>query len=83
MRRDFDALYAAVPFVQHSGIPASLGCAFTEQGHIQVTPTQETTIPGVYACGDNCNMMRSVANAVYSGNLTGAMVNARLVEASF
>ncbi|OAD91487.1 pyridine nucleotide-disulfide oxidoreductase [Aequorivita soesokkakensis] len=78
-----DALYAALPFVQHSGIPDSLGCELTEQGYIKVSPLQETNIEGVFACGDNVNMMRSVANAVYSGNLTGAVVNGKLTIEKF
>lgn len=80
---DFDALYAAVPFTQHSDIPAALGCEITEQGYIKVDAMQQTTVNGVYACGDNASMLRAVANAVYSGNLTGAMVNRALTEEQF
>lgn len=79
----FDALYAALPFTQHSDIPVSLGCELTEDGYIKVSPRQETNINGVFACGDNSNMMRSVANAVYAGNLTGAVVNGKLIEENF
>lgn len=78
-----DALYAHVWFEQHSEIPASLGCEFTEQGFIKVDAGQHTTVPGVLACGDNSSMMRSVANAVASGNLAGAMVNRELTQESF
>jgi len=81
--KSFDALYASLPFTQHSNIPASLGCEINEQGYIKVSPFQETNISGVYACGDNSNMMRSLANAVYAGNLTGAAVNGKLVEETF
>lgn len=81
--KSFDALYASLPFTQHSNIPVSLGCELTEQGYIQVNTLQETNIRGVFACGDNTNMMRSVANAVYTGNLTGAVVNSKLVEENF
>lgn len=79
----FDAVYAAVPFIQHSDIPVSLGCESTEQGHIKVDHFQQTTIEGVYACGDNASPMRSVANAVSTGNFTGAMVNKVLTEEDF
>src|SRR5690606_6208668 len=71
-KEGFDAAYAAIPFEQHSDIPKSLGCEFTEMGHIKVDAFQKTTIPGVYACGDNSSMMRSVANAVANGNIVGA-----------
>ncbi len=74
------ALYAAIPFEQHSNIPESLGCKLTEAGFIQVDATQKTTVSGLYACGDNSAPMRSVANAVYTGSFTGAMVNMELVS---
>ncbi len=79
----FDVVYAAIPFAQHSNIPLTLGCELTEDGYIKVDAFQKTTIEGIYACGDNSNMMRSVANAVYSGNLTGAMVNSELTKEQF
>lgn len=79
----FDALYAAVPFTQHSDIPASLGCELTEHGHIKVGAFQETNVNGAYACGDSSNMMRSVALAVSTGNIAGAVVNGKLVEEQF
>jgi len=79
----FDAVYAAIPFLQHSEIPVSLGCELTEHGYIKVDASQKTTVQGVYACGDNTNMLRSVANAVYSGNLTGAVVNGELTNEQF
>ncbi|HET8736763.1 MAG TPA: NAD(P)/FAD-dependent oxidoreductase [Pricia sp.] len=82
-KMSFDAVYAAVPFLQHSDIPTSLGCELTEHGYIKVDDFQKTIIPNVYACGDNSNMMRSVANAVYSGNLTGAVVNGELTNEQF
>src|SRR5690554_2215799 len=40
----FDAVYAAIPFTQHSGIPASLGCELTEQGYIKTDGFQKTSI---------------------------------------
>lgn len=79
----FNAVYAGIPFTQHSDIPVSLGCELTEQGYIKVDTFQKTTIEGVFACGDNTAMMRSVANAIYSGNLTGAMVNKELTDEQF
>lgn len=82
-KEDFDAAYAAIPFEQHSDIPKSLGCEITEMGHIKVDLFQKTTIPGIYACGDNSSPMRSVANAVATGNLTGAMVNNEITVEQF
>ena len=44
---------------------------------------QKTTVSDVFACGDNVNMMRSVANAVATGNLAGAMANNELTVEQF
>lgn len=78
-----DALYARVPFVQHSDLPAALGCMLTEQGYIQADAFQKTTVPGIFACGDAVSPMRSVASAVATGNLAGAMVNNELSQEDF
>lgn len=79
----FEAAYGAFPFKQHSNIPEFLGCEMTEMGHIKIDQFQKTNVAGLFACGDNSSPMRSVANAVYTGNLAGAMVNAELVGESF
>ncbi|SHI60713.1 NAD(P)/FAD-dependent oxidoreductase [Aquimarina spongiae] len=79
----FEAVYASVPFVQHSDIPASLGCTLNEQGYLEVDMMQKTTVEGVFACGDNTTRMRSVANAVAAGNTTGAVVNMELAQEQF
>lgn len=80
---DFEALYAAPSFEQHSNIYSDLGCELTETGHIKVDQLQQTTISGVFACGDCAGMLRSVAHAVAAGNIAGAMVNYQLVQEDF
>lgn len=82
-KQELDALYARLQFEQHCPTPQNLGCAVNEQGYIQVDNMQRTTVPGVYACGDNSSFMRSVANAVATGNFTGAVVNRELTEEQF
>jgi thioredoxin reductase len=79
----FDAVYAAIPFIQHSDIPVSLGCELTEQGYIKTDTFQKTSVAGIFACGDNAGIMRSVASAVASGNIAGAMVNHELTQDAF
>jgi len=79
----FNAVYAAVSFEQHSTIPEELGCELTEQGYLKTDAFYKTTVPGIYACGDNTSMMRSVAGAVASGNMAGAMVNMELTREVF
>lgn len=80
---NFEAMYAALPFKQHCDIPVALGCQLTAQGHISVDGMQKTSVDGVFACGDNASMLRSVANAVHTGNFTGAVVNRELCEERF
>ena len=80
---DFEAVYGTFPFHQHSEIPESLGCDFTEFGHIKTDQFQKTNVPGLFVCGDNSSMMRSVSNAVMTGNVAGAMVNMELVTDFF
>ena len=80
---DFEAVYGAFPFQQHSDIPKDLGCEFTEFGHIKTDQFQKTNVPGLFVCGDNSSMMRSVSNAVMTGNVAGAMVNMELVTDCF
>ena len=79
----FEAVYAAIPFEQHSDIPEALGCELTEQGYLKVDMLQKTTVAGVFACGDNTSMMRSVAAAVAGGNLAGAAINREITEEDF
>lgn len=77
------ALYAKIPFEQNINVSGDLGCEMTEQGFIEVDMMQKTNIPGVFACGDNVTMMRSVANAVAQGNFAGAVVNKELADEEF
>ncbi|MBX3102612.1 MAG: NAD(P)/FAD-dependent oxidoreductase [Bacteroidetes bacterium] len=81
-RESFEVIYAGVPFSQFD-IVASLGCALTEQGRIQVDAFQRTSVEGVFACGDNSSPLRAVAQAVSSGNFAGAVVNMELATRHF
>ena len=82
-KENFEATYAVVPFIQHTDIPALLGCEINEQGYIQIDAMHKTNIEGVFACGDSSTRLRSVANAVSSGNMTGAIVNMELANEQF
>lgn len=76
-------LYAAVPFEQHCTIPALLGCQLTEEGYIKVDPFMETTVAGVFACGDNAATMRTVANAVAMGTTAGMIASKKMILEAF
>jgi thioredoxin reductase len=77
------ALYARLPFVQHSSLPEAMGCEISSEGYIKIDAAQKTTIPGIYACGDNTTRIRTIANAVSMGTTTGMMANRELIEESF
>ncbi len=78
-----EALYVRPGLEQHCSVPAMLGCSLNKQGYLVVNQFFETTTEGVYACGDNMSMMRSVASAVSTGNQTGAFINKKLAEEAF
>jgi len=80
---DLKAIYSRPEFDQHCKIPETLGCELTEQGLLEVDMVQRTTVPNVFACGDNASMMRSVAYAVAAGNVAGAVVNNTMTEEEF
>jgi len=82
-RASLTALYARLPFVQHTSLPQELGCALTQEGYLQVDPAHRTAVPGIFACGDNTTRMRTVANAVAMGTTTGLMLNKELIEEDF
>jgi thioredoxin reductase len=77
------AIYARNPFEQHCQIPESLGCGLKDEGYIRVNPFQETTIDGVFACGDNASRIRTVANAVAMGTTAGMMASKQMIFESF
>ncbi|RYE59057.1 MAG: NAD(P)/FAD-dependent oxidoreductase [Sphingobacteriales bacterium] len=83
MRSSLKALYARLPFEQHCEVPRALGCEITTEGYIKIDGAQRTTVPGVFACGDNTTRMRTVANAVAMGTTTGLMVNKELIDEEF
>jgi len=78
-----DAIYARPAFKQQSAIAGELGCELTEHGLISVDAFSRTTVPGVYAAGDNSTMMRSLAAAIGNGSMAGAVLNKELIEEQF
>jgi thioredoxin reductase len=77
------ALYAHTPFEQHCSIPQSLGCEMTEEGYIKVDALQKTSVPGIYACGDNTTRMRAVALVVAMGTKAGVAASREIIFEEF
>ena len=77
------AIYMRSPFEQHCRIPESLGCELTDDGYLKVDPFQETTVNGVFACGDNTTRIRTVANAVAMGTTAGITVSRKMIAEEF
>lgn len=76
------ALYAKIAFEQNINTN-DLDLEMTEHGFITVDHFHKTHVDAVFACGDNVSAMRSVANAVAQGNMTGAIVNRELSVEEF
>ncbi|MEO7768375.1 MAG: NAD(P)/FAD-dependent oxidoreductase [Ferruginibacter sp.] len=77
------AIYARTPFTQHCPIPEMLGCILNDDGYLKVDLAQNTSVHGVFACGDNTTRMRTVANSVSMGTTAGLMVNKELIDEAF
>ena len=66
----------------NSPLAEQLGCALNDGPmgrYLQVTETQETSVPGVFACGDAALMAGSVALAVGTGARAGAGAHQSLI----
>ena len=78
----FAGLFTLAPFELASPIAQQLGLEM-EQGPvgavIKTDPMKETSMPGVFACGDAARLMASVAMAVGDGNLAGAGLHRSLM----
>lgn len=80
---ELNALYAALPFTQSTPLPEKIGCQIDEHGYLSVNEFYETNVAGVYACGDNTSLMRSLSKSVFSGSVAGASANRALSEEAF
>lgn len=76
-------VYTRPPFKQSNDLPSVLGCEMTDDGYIKVDAGQHTTVPGIYACGDNVTRMRTVANAIAMGTTTAITLNKDMILESF
>lgn len=77
------AIYHRPAFEQHCPLPEIMGCELNVQGLLKTDAFQRTTVPGIYASGDNHNPARSVAMAVYTGSFAGTIINREIIEEDF
>ncbi|SFB04638.1 Thioredoxin reductase [Rhizobium sp. NFR07] len=78
----FAGLFTLTPFEMSSPIAQELGLDFEEGpvgSVIRTDAMKETSMPGVFACGDAARPMASVALAVGDGNLAGAGLHRSLM----
>jgi thioredoxin reductase len=81
----FDGLFTLTRTRMASSLPEQLGCAFDEGPvgpFVRRNETFETTVPGVFACGDAARPFGNVAVAVGDGAMVGAAAHRSLVFAS-
>ncbi len=76
-------IFVHVVVGQRTSFPHDLGCAFTEQGLVQVDVFAQTSVAGVYAAGDMATPMRSVAIAVAQGATAAFGINHALAGEDF
>ncbi|MDQ6481402.1 NAD(P)/FAD-dependent oxidoreductase [Dyadobacter sp. LHD-138] len=79
-REELDAMYAKLPFQQHTDIPARIGCEINDAGYIKVDEFGKTSVAGIFAAGDNTLRLRSVSSAVATGTVAGAFLNHEMIS---
>jgi glutamate synthase (NADPH/NADH) small chain len=60
-----------------------LGCALTERGNVKAGPDYQTTVPGVFACGDARRGQSLVVWAIWEGREAARGVDAWLMGETF
>lgn len=82
-RYHLSAMFAKLNFSQHCSIPEQLGCRLNEHGYIEADGFGRTSVPGVFAAGDNASMFRSLAAVIAAGTMAGVFANKELIEEDF
>lgn len=81
-RLAFAGLFTAARNAPATPVAGQLGCALMETpmgSQIQTDDAKETSIPGVFACGDAARMPHSISLAVGDGAWAGAQLHRSLV----
>ena len=64
-------------------IVSQLGCELTERGNVKAGPDYQTTVPGVFACGDARRGQSLVVWAIWEGREAARGVDAYLMGETF
>ncbi|SDI40143.1 NAD(P)/FAD-dependent oxidoreductase [Salipiger marinus] len=78
----FAGLFVATTVSPASPLPEQIGCEITQTAMGSILRTdgsKQTSIPGIYACGDVAHLPHSVSLAVGDGAMAGAQVHRSLV----
>ncbi|NWF32295.1 NAD(P)/FAD-dependent oxidoreductase [Stenotrophomonas sp. SAM-B] len=77
--RKMEALFVQPDSSLASDLSTRLGCAIEDAGCITTDSAKQTTIPGVFACGDAARFAGNVALAVGEGALAGVAAHRSLL----
>jgi glutamate synthase (NADPH/NADH) small chain len=82
---DCDLVLLALGFLgpESETIIAQLGCELTERGNLKAGPDYQTTVPGVFACGDARRGQSLVVWAIWEGREAARGVDAYLMGETF
>jgi len=78
-RVEVDALFISPHSRLSTDLAEQLGCELKDGGCITADSAKQTTVPGVFACGDAARMAGSIALAVGEGALAGVAVHHSLM----
>jgi thioredoxin reductase len=74
------ALFFNTGQVQHSELPARLGCTFTAKGAVRQGKLQSTNVPGLYVAGDAARDVQLVIVAAAEGARAAFAINTELLK---
>jgi thioredoxin reductase len=75
----YDQLVVQTVLTQRDNLYKQLGCELSDTGRLKVNQFNSTTIPGVFAAGDQMSEMSQVNIAVASGHLAAIGINSFLL----
>ncbi len=82
---DCDLVLLALGFLgpETDTVIGQLGCEITERGNVKAGPDYQTTVPGVFACGDARRGQSLVVWAIWEGREAARGVDAYLMGETF